>query len=363
MTWLVPDWYSTLSTAKPLADLGFRFLAEAELSGAMRRRDEIRVGDVGGFAARPGVGISLILRNDEPDVLYARFADDHGNTIDPEVNPPQSLLGDPPPLVEIALEPTADALADLHTRYVAPGRMLPAVSQFGRLPLMGPDGRVRCHHAEHRRLRIPLGVVGGDDPDDPVGDAEEAIVEIERRLIVNRFRTIYQWSLHTGNYTAEDGTAFRIPFTSADTLFSRSLFTLDCRYSEEGGHLTLEVDYPPEPDNRAVHDLLSSLADHWPDNDLLPADLPFDVIGAIAGLNIAIQLMARMREWLDDGDVSTLISMYFVIAGDDSLTDGPTDKLRAFLTPLAHSPHEDMREVVATMAGWHGLDDLTAAMP
>lgn len=103
-----------------------------------------------------------------------------------------------------------------------------------------------------------------------------------------------------------------------------------------------------------------SLSDHRPDNDLLPDDLPFDVVGAIAGLYFAIQPVARMRRWLDEGDVSTLISMYYTIAGDDSLP-GPNREPRAFLTPHVRSPHESIRLAAATMAEKHGFDLLATA--
>lgn len=350
-----PEWYEQLSTATELTELGYRFLPATSLPGG---GEQVRIGDIGGFTATLGVGISLILRPDEPEVLYARFAEDHGDILHPDVHRPEGFFGGTPPLVEIPLAPTVDALTDLHARYVAPGRTLPAAGPFVSARLTGPGERVVCHHEEFRRLRIPLGVIGGEE--DPISEAEDAIVDIERGLIFNRFLATYQWTLHTGSYTTEDGRPFRTPYTSADTLYSRSLLTLDCRYSEVGGHLTLEVDYPPEPDTAAVRAVLAALGDHWPDNDLLPDDLPFDVLGAIAGLHIAIQPMARLREWLDDGDFSTLISMYYVIAEDDSLPDGPAGPLREFLTPYADSPHEDIRDVVATVAERHGLAELVS---
>ncbi|MGO1056102.1 hypothetical protein [Crossiella sp. CA198] len=358
-----PEWYEQLSTATELAELGFRFLPAADLSEG--RHSQIRVGDIGGFTARLGLGISLILRPEEPEVLYARFADDHGETLSPEVTQPERLFSGRVPLVEIPLAPTVATLTGLYARYVAPGRTLPAVSRFISPRLIEPGGRVTCYHEQVRRLRIPLGVVGDVEApaEDPVTAAESAIIDIERDLIFNSFLATCQWTLHTGNHITADGTQFRTPYTSADTLYSRSLLSLDCRYSEFGAHLTLEVDYAPEPDTSAVRGVLSALGEHWPDNDLLPDDLPFDVLGAIAGLHLTIQPMARQRQWLDEGDDSTLIGLYYLIAENDSLPAGPAGPLREFLTPYAHSPHENIRDRVAILAQRHGLTDLSDNRP
>jgi hypothetical protein len=90
------------------------------------------------------------------------------------------------------------------------------------------------------------------------------------------------------------GEPFSTPYTTMETLFSRSLVTIDCRYSWAGCHLTLEVDYVPEPDRSAVGDLLAKLSEHWPDND--PDDLPYDVIGALAAMGFQLPSAATQSE-------------------------------------------------------------------
>jgi hypothetical protein len=261
----------------------------------------------------------------------------------------------------VPLPPTASALASLHARYVAPGRSLPPVGPFVSAGITGPEDRIACHHEHHRRLRVPLGVIPADDPDNPEETIDD-VVGIERGLIFNRFLTTYQWTLHSGNYTTNDGEPFTTPYTSMETIYSRSLVSLDCRYSPAGCHLTLEVDYPPEEDTETVRALLESLSDHWPDNDLLTDDLPFDVIGAVAGLGIQLQPEHRLRGWIEEGDASTLISLYYVVANNDANTPQEADeRVRALLSPFSRSPHEDIRYIVKLLAERHDLLDLAEA--
>ncbi|GAB3403937.1 hypothetical protein [Flindersiella endophytica] len=186
-------------------------------------------------------------------------------------------------------------------------------------------------------------------------------MELERALIFNGFLTMYQWTLHSGHYTDAAGESFSTPYTSMDTLFSRSLVTIDCQYSWAGCHLTLEVDYPPEPDRSAVAGLLAGLEkDHWPANDQLPDDLPYDVIGAIASMGVQLPSAATQREWLDEGDESTLISQYFAIAGNDLLSREDTAaRLRELVAPYLRSPHEPFRELVGRIVEQHQLTDPT----
>jgi hypothetical protein len=213
-----------------------------------------------------------------------------------------------------------------------------------------------CFHDEFKRLRIPMGLIEAVDPEDPESTIDD-VVEIERALVFNGFLTMYQWTLHSGHYTDANGESFTTPYTSMETLFSRSLVTLDCQYSYAGCHVTLEVDYPPEPDRSSVAANLARLEkDHWPDNDQLPDDLPYDVIGAIAKLGIQLQSAATQRQWMAEGDESTLISQYFVLVGDDLLNrDQVTERLRELVTPLTGSPHPQIRELAERISQQHQL--------
>jgi hypothetical protein len=129
-------------------------------------------------------GIGLIFYPDNPDALYARFADqndDDGITAD--VQAPSNWMGELP-LVEVPIEPTIEALASVGARYIQPGRTLPQPGPFVGVRLRSPDERVRCWHEQFRRFRIPLGTIpGGEEPQ----DALEEVVGIERGLIFNGF--------------------------------------------------------------------------------------------------------------------------------------------------------------------------------
>lgn len=353
----LPQWHPVLAGSDELATLGFRFLpGDAEISDTA----QVRVGDIGGFGAAVARGIGLILRAGEPGVLYARFADTYGETLSPDVEHPTTSFGSHVPLVEVPVEPTVAALAGLHERYVAPGSTLPAPGPFVGARPKDPGERVMCHHENFKRVRIPMGLVEAGDPEDPESAIDD-VVELERALVFNSFLAMYQWTLHSGNYTDTNGEPFRTPYTSMDTLFSRSLMTIDCQYSWAGCHLTLEVDYPPEPDRSSVAGLLAQLEkEHWPANDQLPDDLPYDVIGAIASMGVQLQPAATQREWLDEGDESTLISQYFVHACDDLLSrEEVRERLRALVTPYLRSPHEPFRELVERIVQQHQLADST----
>jgi hypothetical protein len=353
----LPPWHSVLAGSDELAALGFRFLPiDAEIPDDA----QVRVGDIGEFGAAIGRGIGLILRAGEPDVLYARFADNREEPLSPNVENPTTSLGGSVPLVEVPIEPTVAALTGLHERYVKPGSTLPEPGPFIAGNLTAPGERVMCHHDDFKRLRLPLGLIEASDPEDPESAIED-VVELERALIFNGFLTMYQWTLHSGYYTDANGESFRTPYTSMDTMFSRSLVSIDCQYSWAGCHLTLEVDYPPEPDRASVAELLAGLEkDHWPANDQLPDDLRYDVIGAIASMGVQLQPAATQREWLDEGDESTLISQYFLYAGDDRLSREETaERLRELVTPYLQSPHEPFRELVERIVEQHQLKDST----
>jgi hypothetical protein len=162
-----------------------------------------------------------------------------------------------------------------------------------------PDVRVVCQHADFRRLRPPLGVIPSDDPDDPEAAIDD-VVEIERRL-----------------------------------------------------------DYPAEPALSSVAEILAGLEkDHWPANDQLPDDLPYDVIGAIASMGVQLPSAATQKEWLDEGDESTLISQYFAHAGNDMLSgEEKAGRLRELVTPYLQSPHESFRTLIERIVEQHQLTD------
>lgn len=260
------------------------------------------------------------------------------------------------PLVEVPIEPTVEALAGFAARYVQPGRTLPLPGPFvGGMPRSSVD-RVMCWHGEFRRFRIPLGTIPGEeDPEDALDD----VVEIERGLISNGFLAMYQWSLMTGNYQTEDGEYFEIPYTSMDTAYSRSLVTLEGRFSAAGCHLTLEIDYPPEADTEKVRALRTRLLKVLPDIDQLPDDLPFDALGAVAAMGLKPQPLTHQHTWAAEGDPASLMSLYFHIHGDDLLAEKERrSRVRELITPYAGSPHEIVRSVVSAIAKRHGFDDL-----
>jgi hypothetical protein len=151
----------------------------------------------------------------------------------------------------------------------------------------------------------------------------------------------------TGSYETEDGEHFSVPCTSVDTAYSRSLVPLDGRFSDAGCHLTLEIDYPPEADTASMRAVRTGLLKALPDIDQLPADVPYDVLGAVAAMRLKRQPLADQHTWAAEGDAASLMSLYFCIYGDGLLTEEQVRaRVRELITPYANSPHEIIRMVV-----------------
>ncbi|HEY3867204.1 MAG TPA: hypothetical protein VGM10_02605 [Actinocrinis sp.] len=358
-----PLWLKRLREHPDLAATGFRLLPAEVVKPALRKRrtrsGPVRIGTSG---ILPGNlrGIGLILYPRDPDRLYARFADDAHDDVTVSVQAPTSVTVGELPLVEVPIGTTVEALADFGARYIQPGRTLPEPpGPFGGIDLRSPLERVRCHHEKFRRFRIPLGTIptkpGRQEPD----DALEDVVGIERRLILNGFLAMYQWCLMTGTYQTEDGEHFRTPYTSMDTAYSRSLVSLEGRLSELGCHLTLEIDYPPEPDTRNVRALRTRLLEQRPDIDQLPDDLPYDALGAVAAMGLKLLPLADRHAWAAKGDPDGLLSLYFHIKGNDLLSEQEArTRIRELVTPYADSPHKAVRAVVVAFAERYGFNDL-----
>lgn len=358
-----PSWLKRLRENPDLESTGFRLLSAEVVKSALRRRHThgapVRIGTSGILPANMR-GIGLIIYPKDPDRLYLRFADEAGGDVAASVEAPTSMTAGELPLVEVPIETTVEALADIGARYIRPGRTLPEPpGPFGGVDLRSPLERIRCHHEKFRRFRIPLGTIptkpGRQEPD----VALEDVVGIERRLILNGFLAMYQWCLMTGTYQMDDGEHFRTPYTSMDTAYSRSLVSLEGRLSEQGCHLTLEIDYPPEADTGSVRVLRTRLLGTRPDIDQLPDDLPYDALGAVAAMGLKLLPPADQHSWAAKGDPASLLSLYFHIRGNDLLTEPEArTRIRELITPYADSPHKSIRAVVATLAERYGFHDL-----